>query len=53
MTLPKGWKKESTTATTIKKENLTEQKEQSGSKNNPTSSIIPVADKIKHSRINC
>ncbi len=46
MTLPKGWKKESTTATTIKKENLTEQKEQSGSKNNQTSSIIPVADKI-------
>jgi ketosteroid isomerase-like protein len=46
MTLPKGWKKESTTATTIKKENLTEHKEQSGSKNNQTNSIIPVADKI-------
>ncbi|HJT83260.1 MAG TPA: hypothetical protein VJ697_02150 [Nitrososphaeraceae archaeon] len=29
-----------------KKENFTEQKEQSGSKNNQTSSIIPVADKI-------
>jgi ketosteroid isomerase-like protein len=45
MTLPKGWKKESTTATTIKKENLTEQREQSGSKNNQ-SSIISAADKI-------
>ncbi|HET7643219.1 MAG TPA: nuclear transport factor 2 family protein [Nitrososphaeraceae archaeon] len=38
--------KGTTTATTIKKENLTEQEEQSGSKNNQTSSIIPVADKI-------
>ena len=45
MTLPKGWKKESTTATTIKKENLTEQREQSGSKNNQ-SAIISAADKI-------
>jgi ketosteroid isomerase-like protein len=47
MTLPKGWKKEqTTTTTTTKKENLTEKKEQSGSKNDQTSYTITVADKI-------
>jgi ketosteroid isomerase-like protein len=44
--LPKGWKKEQTTAATTKKENLTKPKEQSESKNNQPSYIIPVADKI-------
>lgn len=47
MTLPKGWKKEQTTATAnTKKENLSVEKEQISPKNNQTNSIIPVADKI-------
>jgi ketosteroid isomerase-like protein len=46
MTLPKGWKKEQTTTTATKKENLNEQKEPSSSKKDQTSSTITVADKI-------
>ena len=46
MTMPKGWKNEQTTISKKEKENLNEQKEQSRSKNEQTSSTITVEDKI-------